>query len=67
MFSKHCKVYDFPPIFYVIMVEEYAVKCVFLDICVVVGKTADKYPFYCDNYLSYVLFLELISDYHSAK
>lgn len=67
MFSKHCKVYDFPPVIYVIMVEEYAVKCVYLDICVAVGKTADEYPFYCDNYLSYVLFLELISVYHSAQ
>jgi|GEM_PF-3353183 len=34
-------------------------KLVCLDICVAVGKITDKYPFYCDNYLNYVLLLEL--------
>lgn len=35
-------------------------KLVCLDICVAVDKTTDKYPIYCDNYLTYLLTAELV-------
>jgi len=44
MFSKHCKLYEFPPYKYVIVVEEYAVLMGKLDICAGVSKNSDRYP-----------------------
>jgi len=44
------------------MVVEYAVETESLDICVVVDKSTDKYPFYCDSYPIYILVIELVGE-----